>query len=1462
MSAQNSSQQEGPSCSDGDSTKDTQEFIRAICGQIAKGYGFVPLVGAGFSAPSGAPLVYDLEDYLQRCVCLALGLDSEKPQEDKLQPWNPRADQWPPFVDRSRVFDRRFWVERVLEEISELRKPSKNAEDKSDKKYELEQKIQIVSQGYGAMQEWRGALEFLSRLVRGRRGTEDAKTARLGVSQQDVIDACFREALKNKFPTLGHRMLGALAGAMRIDIVLTTNFDNLLEQAFDAARNPLEVFEVQLEGRLPDWSTLANTRALVKLHGGRSSLRADYTLDESPSEEDERTFLRYLLSPKGRQEYRNNPEATRQNNLNKTSEGFGFQNHLLVLGFSANDNRIREFIKYAWKRLGDEFQVYWVCYSDSDVKTINKLIRESCKERGVSEEGAKELCRSTILRHTQAGLLLLQLYQSLRRTLPPLGSIFPSVARLAIPPLEPAWITSKLADNENVAAFTDALKTNLKSSKKTGSKIDRDNAAKKNVFLVYSSVETSGAISLCARVFRAMEKEKVCLWIDMNDVSSAENLFEALLEAIYYRLGLEDWIPPTIGRRADAAGGDARRGREIDRLLKSVNKEWVVFLNCYETPGANAPGIVIDDASVGNGWLDNEKPSENDSLPFEDHSGCGEDMIALLQELSGEESRMSVVLVCRPDTRFTDLARAKFGGKVNELKAGANGSNTPFFVERNVVEAALRWTNKEDERQRRRFLHALILMQRPRHLSTLWSSALSPQDSDLPGSKQLDWLRELEDERVGLIRRKPGGLIWIYSHCRQTLRKILTNEANSRDALPDDIQAMLMDWNPSEQEPEIHKEIAEWYEKMLDASEAPAAVFEAAHHFGKAALAFLKANRYGRSNANIDAATSLLRSNAFLIQTHGYSRGSCRRLNEIAKIGMELFRAQEKIERSNLKKKDANEVAAIKESLRQLWVVCAEIMRAVAREVGEDAKAYYRHRQAGRLAFLDTTWEAVCPDEENEELGKKLRGLYGSRGKDWLRWRRWSGMLAIASRSYPQAQAIFEKELGPFAKQKEYNKQKDGGLADSKEANIYLLLNDQAERLEALRLMEQSVELMLLQSIVIRRRGNLERLISDAAEKAQGAEASEKEQSAKILAYADDMIRRAVKLAQKVRDSDRSADSHEVVRANWCEIRLLMHLSMVESRRKMLGLKTTQALDPMGILGDAEAKIRVSDLRRFRSELALIDLHRADVKLCEAETMDLRKGTSGSAIRLPFLSRESEIFFSLEPEERKRAFEDLRARIDLEKLALAGALAADSIRFLNRAEPALRDRRRNVWWTTWFFERKLRAIALSVAASMFDSGAPIPFLGLEAAMRVTESEADHLLNDASRMIRVDAYRLASVIEIYIACIQALRMRLSYDACSNPEYIDLPRRLEKMLANLREALAALEVAWTNRTELKNHEEQGALDPDVKEYTEKVKEYAKAYLALKENKAYLSAYEALAETQALRDTYNDADLAIAL
>ena len=205
-------------------------FVQEIQSQRRLGYGYVPFVGAGFSAPSGAPLVTELEAYLQRCLLLAL-------QDGPNDRWCPRTDQWPPVIDRGgspedlQILEKDHWWKKIIKEFAAL---------------PFSEERVVQAQGYGSAAEWRTALLFLSRLEH-----DDNNKLLLGAPLQEVIDSCLRAVLKGKDPSLEHNMLAVLAGALRLDLVLTTNFDDLLERAFAVARNPVEVFEVHLGDTLP-----------------------------------------------------------------------------------------------------------------------------------------------------------------------------------------------------------------------------------------------------------------------------------------------------------------------------------------------------------------------------------------------------------------------------------------------------------------------------------------------------------------------------------------------------------------------------------------------------------------------------------------------------------------------------------------------------------------------------------------------------------------------------------------------------------------------------------------------------------------------------------------------------------------------------------------------------------------------------------------------------------------------------------------------------------------------------------------------------------------------------------------------------------------------------------------------------------------------------------------------------------
>src|SRR5579872_6559534 len=1348
---------------------DSRTFIGHIQKWRKRGYGFVPFIGAGFSAASGAPLVDELQSYLQRCILLAL--------EPGTAAWHPRTDQWPPLIDRSgpegsrdpgdywkqvEKLQRNYWWEEILNQSYLTRN--------------MEEGRAVRAQGFGSAAEWRTALLFLSRLD-GERG---AFNPSLGPPLQEIIDSCLRAVLKDKHPSLEHNMLAILAGALRFNLVLTTNFDDLLERAFAAARNPLEVFDVPLGDRLPHWSAVSEVRALVKLHGNRHSLRADYSLDALPSEEDKQRFLEYLLSDNARN------KSEPYNASNKLD----FQNFLLIMGFSGNDRRTLAFIEYAWRRLHKHFGVFWICHSDKDVETIRKHT-----EKFFTEAGDDNFKGSIILRHANLGLLLLQLYQTIRRKIPPFGGLFPSVSRLTLPP-QPV-----IAAGQQLAWFSDGIKRVLNRLRTRDKNNQLDPPGTKLILATApkpdSNDEFRGLTSHCSHAFRELERDNVCLWLDMNDISSTDNLFEVLLEAAYFRLGQENWVP--VYRETE----EDKRAKEIRRLARSVNRPWIIFLNARETPGANTDAILhSDDRTRPHGWMDDETPGDK-----ADKSACTEKFLELLKQLCGIDSpHISVVLMCRElgsqPRLITKLYKEKLVDNTNHVKL-EQGQGVDFSEE-STVKHAIDWTadGEEDYREnRRRFLHALVLMQRPRFLATIWSNAasLSGEDPKVAGLKE-DWLQELEIKK--LIRRKAGGFIWMHLRCRQLIRHALEAHDGSFN---------LHGWKPWEQKADIHTGLAQWYEKILNASQVPSALFEALYHYCQAAVTQAKDSNLKKAGESLVAASALLRSHAFLIQTQGYARGNCRRLAHTRGICEELEKTADQ---------------PLYDAARELRIACTESMRAIAREVGEDAKAFLRHRQFALLHLTSFKREPLFkgeplpeelgsnpdpkPQHENPpSLSQQLAKALAEQHKpdfELVRWYRWSGMLHAASRSYRQADIDFKCALEPAGDE-----------------------NCSQERLlEELRVREQSIDLKLLQHNLARRLDHL-----DAGPCSQGVDVTSIQEE----------VAGARELAAKIRNSNNSVSSYATMSANLCESRLLIQQSVcasLESRSLVLAGSAGQSCEDgrddadqaMGLLGDAEVILHISDPQRHRPERAIVELHRAEARLHAAE----KAGHLGEKWKcFAEMCQELE---KLPPGNWKRLYDCLHPYLDRDPdredqrnihaaLRRARSLVADGLRFLDRAEPVLRVRRRNVAWTTWFFERRLRLIAMSVWASIFDeSGTPIPFLGLEAAPARNPSLADSILEDSVRMISVDAYRLATIIHAYASSAKALQIRLQGDDDLSAA---LCFRQQRMRNNLLHARKELQDAIQRRNDPnfggRSIPERYRMDNDVLQYINKVDERAK-------------------------------------
>ena len=260
---------------------------------------------------------------------------------------------------------------------------------------------QIIEKGIRSLSDWKATLTFLSRI---RVSADGSERIMMESPDNSIIDAFNTFITRGKKPNLGHKMLAQLSKPLRIRTLLTTNFDNLTETAFEELDQKLTVLAVSTKGDLPSENTVRAQDTLVKLHGESHDTRADLSLDEEPSDVDKRTFQAYLtrvhreLSSRPR-----NPKAKSDSRSDR----------LLVIGYSGGDHRCIQMIKHWLENGSHDPRIYWICYNDSDVKRVRALFRsEKFSGRVITTQTARP------------DLLLFELYQKLELTLPPGGTTY------------------------------------------------------------------------------------------------------------------------------------------------------------------------------------------------------------------------------------------------------------------------------------------------------------------------------------------------------------------------------------------------------------------------------------------------------------------------------------------------------------------------------------------------------------------------------------------------------------------------------------------------------------------------------------------------------------------------------------------------------------------------------------------------------------------------------------------------------------------------------------------------------------------------------------------------------------------------------------------------------------------------------------------------------------------------------
>ena len=737
----------------------SSELIARLVGHIGEGGAVLPIIGAGFSASAGVPVIADVETYLRYCIRQAVE-----------NAWHPQHDRWP---DVAKAFEAPVSKTVLAQELF------KQVERYPDNKG--------VLAAIGAMCDWRDSLTFLSRIrrcdkaagdgaVRAPRTQQEAPRLELGAPSGVVADSLFNHLTAGKEPGLGHMMLAHLADGFRTRLILTTNFDRLIETAFERAGMPLETVDVQLRSDLPRLGQLTAARSLIKMHGGHYSLRADYTLDEMPSKQDEKTFESYLDD----RWLRNWPEQCGSR-------------HVLVMGISGKEQRTISLLTSALA-VKKDMRIHWVCFAEkepAEVRDAFEVVEATLPrgENGALNGALVDRLHTYVVRDT--GHLLFELFQHLHCSLPPAGASLPAVHRVA-----PDLYDSPDAYSDNFDGECERLRARLISLLGSGenkrpivcSGGQGASSVAARVFEEFSGLPSSGRGTHCH-----------CIWIDLDYCLDVEHFRAILVDAVAQKLGLTARIPPLPHFPNEACSAC------LADLTSGSRAPVLVFINGRDGPGVNA------------GWEAHSSPEGWKPDQVEQFWKC-------LNVLSAEAPKLAMVVLCR------EVAEQPWRLSAPSVPEHLSIATCHKLELTEVVEDVIQWllAGGEESSHRIRFVYALTLMRRSRHPATTLSWAFIKAirrgaHADNTDARPIDndekryqisrrWLRELQDRKVG--RTQQGGCFWMHDDVRRALSARLERQ------FPE----------VAKYRAECHQGIADWYLKLFRASSDPSAALESIYH--------------------------------------------------------------------------------------------------------------------------------------------------------------------------------------------------------------------------------------------------------------------------------------------------------------------------------------------------------------------------------------------------------------------------------------------------------------------------------------------------------------------------------------------------------------------------------------------------------------------------------------------------------
>lgn len=751
-------------------------------------------------------------------------------------------------------------------------------------------------EGVRSLRNWRSALNFVARVERTRGGR-----ALRGTAKQGIIDAFNMLLVSNRQPNLFHRMIAHLADPMRLRLILTTNFDDLIERSFAALGRGITALEVPLRGELPLLGSTASHRTLVKLHGGKLSTRADDSLDHPPTEGDLEAFRNYLGDRQG--------GPVPPDTVPKTL--------ILVAGYSGSDRRCISLIKDVILRI-KSVELLWIGSHADDWNSVLATFPEA-DLRGLWGERL-HYCHSE-----RPDLLLYELYQRLTKTIPSGGAPYQFSHRTPPRKEVPNPTTDELTAAEDIGTYL--LEGSLQPHDVSISDRRKEPERRSGVAIHTKDgtyyrliVGGSGAIRILSLLLSDSRLHYRKIWLELQNYRTPRSVYMDIMRALLIRSGEFHRGMTVLGADEPGQLNEDTIKRELHLLRARIRPQydsWLVIIYARDGAGTNA------------GW-GNESWSHAHEREF-----------ALIMKSLAEAGLRVILVPCpldrvergRTKARYVDSIANKCERRAKAPKRSAywdaiRGTETPDLYGsggaslsseggrlpadlskrglswmmtkdetasvrnsdresgnrkyESVVDAALNWTERarsasntsssipaagdstDTQETRTRFLFALSLFRKSRHISAFYSEAVFPcphafnldgEDNDNIRADVVNgWIDELGSDaadqppldsgrdRLGLFYLKEGGVFWMHRDVRVGLQKLLESRAISKE----------QDRVIGETRSRTHFFIGSWYYRSLIATRNSVPFVESIYHRIQAFL-YSPTDRPHTSETSVDS---------------------------------------------------------------------------------------------------------------------------------------------------------------------------------------------------------------------------------------------------------------------------------------------------------------------------------------------------------------------------------------------------------------------------------------------------------------------------------------------------------------------------------------------------------------------------------------------------------------------------------